>query len=237
MVFALSALGISLLGLILLGIAGPAHRLGVPLGTAFTLLQWGAYVGVAGAGAGLVTLAWARWRGKRLGSAIALLALVTGLIAVGSPYQWQRRARALPAIHDITTDLDNPPEFQAIVPLRADAPNSLERAPQLAAQQREAYPDLAPVTLSVPPKEAFTRALAVAQEKGWEIVDADQAAGRIEATDTTRWFGFKDDVAVRLTAWGAGTRVDVRSVSRVGRGDVGTNARRIDEYLDSLQDR
>jgi uncharacterized protein (DUF1499 family) len=237
MILALVSLGVSLIGLILLGIAGPAYRLGLPLATAFTLLQWGAYVGIAGAAGGLVTLIWARWRGRRFGSALALLALVTGLIAAGIPYQWQRRARSLPAIHDISTDLENPPEFQAVVPLRADAPNTLERPPQLAAQQRDAYPDLAPVTLSVPPKEAFTRALAVAQEKGWEIVNADQSGGRIEATDTTRWFGFKDDVAVRLTAWGAGTRVDVRSVSRLGRGDVGTNARRIDEYLDSLQDR
>ena len=91
--------------------------------------------------------------------------------------------------------------------------------------------------MSAAPKEAFTRALAVAQDRGWEIVSADESTGRIEATDTTQWFGFKDDVVVRLTAWGTGTRVDVRSVSRVGRGDVGTNARRIEEYLDSLQDR
>jgi uncharacterized protein (DUF1499 family) len=91
------------------------------------------------------------------------------------------------------------------------------------------------VTLSIPPNEAFTRALAVAQERGWQIVNADQSGGRIEATDTTRWFGFEDDVVVRLTPWGSGTRVDVRSVSRIGRSDVGTNARRIRRYLDELQ--
>ena len=66
---------------------------------------------------------------------------------------------------------------------------------------------------------------------GWRIVTADKASGRIEATDTTRWFGFEDDVVVRLTPWGSGTRVDVRSVSRIGRSDVGTNARRIRRYL------
>jgi len=76
--------------------------------------------------------------------------------------------------------------------------------------------------------------LAVAQEAGWQIVTADKSSGRIEATDTTRWFGFKDDVVVRLTPWGAGTRVDLRSVSRMGRSDIGTNARRIRQYLNRL---
>jgi hypothetical protein len=83
--------------------------------------------------------------------------------------------------------------------------------------------------------QAFDRALAAAQEAGWRIVTADKGSGRIEATDTTRWFGFQDDIAVRLTPWGAGTRVDVRSVSRVGRSDAGTNARRIRRYLDRLR--
>jgi uncharacterized protein (DUF1499 family) len=236
MFFPLAAIGVSVLGLIVLGLSGPAYRLGVPLTTAFALLRWGAYIGVAGAVAGLAALLWARWRAKRLGSALGLVALVLGLVAVVIPYQWQRRARSVPPIHDISTDLDNPPEFKAVVPLRADAPNSLARGPELAALQRDGYPDLAPMTVSLPPGEVFTRALAVAQDKGWDIVDADQPAGRIEATDTTRWFGFKDDVVVRLTPWGAGTRVDVRSVSRVGRSDVGTNASRIEAFLESLQD-
>jgi uncharacterized protein (DUF1499 family) len=82
----------------------------------------------------------------------------------------------------------------------------------------------------------FNRALDVAQRMGWELVAADQASGRIEATDTTTWFGFKDDIVVRVTSWGSGARVDMRSVSRVGRSDVGTNARRIREFLDALQE-
>jgi uncharacterized protein (DUF1499 family) len=106
----------------------------------------------------------------------------------------------------------------------------------LATQQREGYPDIEPLTMPLPPDRVFNRALDVAQRLGWEIVATDQTGGRIEATDTTRWFGFKDDVAVRITPWGSGTRVDVRSVSRVGRSDVGTNARRIREFLEALQD-
>jgi uncharacterized protein (DUF1499 family) len=144
-------------------------------------------------------------------------------------------ARRLPLIHDISTDLENPPTFIAVVALRADAPNSLDRPASLADQQRQGYPDIAPITLPAPMDRVFDRALAAAQTMGWVIVTADKSTGRIEATATTRWFGFTDDVVVRLTAWGSGTRVDVRSVSRVGRGDTGTNARRIRRYLAALQ--
>ena len=84
------------------------------------------------------------------------------------------------------------------------------------------------------PADAFKRALQAARDMGWEIVAADAAAGRIEATDTTFWFGFKDDVVIRVEADGAGSRVDLRSVSRVGVGDVGANAARIRAYLRTL---
>jgi uncharacterized protein (DUF1499 family) len=90
------------------------------------------------------------------------------------------------------------------------------------------------VTLSDPPARAFERALAVARAQGWEIVAAVPAEGRIEATDTTRFFGFKDDIVIRVKAEGAGSRVDVRSLSRVGKSDVGKNASRIRAYLRAL---
>src|SRR5207245_2074399 len=106
--------------------------------------------------------------------------------------------------------------------------------PAVAAQQHRAYPDLRPVTLPEPPPRAFERALAVARAQGWEIVESSPAEGRIEATDTTRWFGFKDDVVVRVRPEGAGSRVDVRSLSRVGRSDVGKNAARLRAYLRAL---
>jgi uncharacterized protein (DUF1499 family) len=236
MIFPLIALGTAVVALLLLAAAGPVYRMSGTLPTAFMLLRWGAYIGLAGAAVGLVAGFLAFRGGKRVPAAVALAGLVLGLTAAGVPYAWQRRGQSVPPIHDISTDLDNPPTFEAVVPLRADAPNSLDRPPMLAAQQREGYPNLAPVTVSTPPDQAFDRALVVAQGKGWEIVDADRSSGRIEATDTTFWFGFKDDVVVRLTPWGAGTRVDVRSVSRVGRSDVGTNARRIREFLAALQD-
>jgi len=236
MTLALLACAVAALALLLLGVAGPLYRIGVlSLPNAFVLLRWGAYVGVAAMVAALLAGGLAYRRGARVRTLLAGTAFVAGLVAVGIPFQWQRAARSVPPIHDITTDLENPPTFEAVVPLRAEAPNTLERPPALAEQQRQGYPDLAPITVSMPLDQAFDRALAAAQEAGWRIVTADKGPGRIEATDTTRWFGFQDDIVVRLTPWGAGTRVDVRSVSRVGRNDTGTNARRIRRYLDRLQ--
>jgi uncharacterized protein (DUF1499 family) len=230
------ACGIGLVGLVLLASAGPSYRVGIlSLANAFTLLQWAAYPGVVAVLLGAIAAGLAYRRHSRVQMVVAAPALLAGLVAVAVPFEFQRRARAAPPIHDISTDLENPPPFDAIVPLRGDASNALERSSDVTGLQRDGYPDLAPITLPAPPDQAFDRALAVAQEAGWQIVTADKSSGRIEATDTTRWFGFKDDVVVRLTPWGAGTRVDVRSVSRVGRSDIGTNARRIRQYLDRLQ--
>jgi uncharacterized protein (DUF1499 family) len=236
MTFAVLAGVIAALALTLLGIAGPAYRLGVfSLPTAFAMLRWAAYTGIASAAVGLLAGLLAYRRGARGTALLAASAALAGIAAFGIPFEWQRGASSVPPIHDISTDLEDPPTFEAIVPLRADAPNSLERPAELSEQQRLGYPDLAPITLPMPSDQAFDRALAVAQQAGWVVVTADKDAGRIEATDTTRWFGFKDDVVVRLTPWGGGTRVDVRSVSRIGRSDVGTNARRIRQYLSTLQ--
>jgi len=88
--------------------------------------------------------------------------------------------------------------------------------------------------LPVPPAQAFDRALQTAREMGWTVVDSNSGEGRIEATDTTFWFGFKDDIVIRITPADQGSRIDLRSVSRVGRSDVGTNAKRIRKYLKKL---
>ena len=229
------ACGVGLLGLVLLASAGPSYRVGIlSLTNAFTLLRWAAYAGVAAVLLGAIAAGLAYRRHLRVQMVVAAPALLAGLVALGVPFELQRRARAAPPIHDISTDLENPPTFEAILPLRADAPNDLERTSDVTELQRHGYPDLVPVTLPIPLDQAFDRALAIAQEAGWQIVTADKSSGRIEATDTTRWFGFKDDVVVRLTPWGAGTRVDMRSVSRIGRSDIGTNARRIRQFLNRL---
>ena len=112
-------------------------------------------------------------------------------------------------LHDIATDAESP-------------------------AQREAYPDIRPILMKDGREKAFARALASAAAMGWEIVGREPAAGRFEAVATTPWFGFKDDVAVRVAEVPGGSRIDVRSKSRVGRGDAGTNAKRIREFRAKL---
>jgi uncharacterized protein (DUF1499 family) len=207
--------------------------------TGFQILRWAAWGGLAAAVLSLLGLGLAFGGGTAGRRSRALLlgatGLVIGLVTVWIPWTWKQRADGVPPIHDITTDLADPPAFEAILPLRQDAPNPSEYGgDSIAAQQREGYPDLGPLTLALPLDAAFRRALEGARDMGWEIVDSDPARGRIEATATTPWFGFEDDVVVRVRPQGGGSRVDVRSVSRVGRSDVGTNARRIREYLEEL---
>lgn len=205
--------------------------------TGFNLLRWAAYGGILVAVLSLVALVRTRPGGPRRGLTLALIGLVAGLLLIVIPWRWQQRARSVPPIHDITTDTQDPPQFVAVAPLRAEAPNPIEYGgPEVAAQQRAAYPDIRPLLLDMPMAASFRRALEAAREMGWEIVQADSVGGRIEATDETFWFGFKDDVVIRLTSAGERTILDVRSLSRVGGGDAGTNAQRIREYLEEVRD-
>ncbi len=231
---ALAGLVVAALSGLALGAAGLGYRSGWwPLPTAFSLFRWGAYGGAAGA---VVALAGALiGLSNRRALTWGALAVVIGSLVFGVPWRWQQTARTVPRIHDITTDLDNPPAFVAVLPLRANAPNAAAYGgPAVADAQRSGYPDIAPAILKQPADQAFGNAEQAARSMGWEIVSIDPASGRIEATDTTRWFGFKDDVVIRVRAAPGGSRVDVRSLSRVGGSDVGTNATRIREYLRRL---
>ena len=203
--------------------------------TGFQILTWAAYGGLGAAVAG-VPASFLAWRTRRRWAAmLAAVAILVGLIVVGIPWGMKRTAQRVPPIHDISTDTDDPPAFDVILPLRKGAPNTADYGGRdIAAQQHAAYPDLAPLLLRMPSAQAYMAALHSAEAMGWEIVAADPVAGRLEATDTTFWFGFKDDIVVRIRPQPEGSRVDVRSVSRVGRSDVGTNARRIREYLRRL---
>src|SRR5205814_843622 len=166
-----------------------------------------------------------------------LLGLILGLIAAGLPASNINTAAHSP-IHDVSTDTTNPPQFVAVVAARNSVQHSNSTAydDKTAQKQREIYPDITPVNLEVPPAQAFDRALAAARSFGWEIVANDPAQGRIEATATTFWFGFKDDVVIRITPQGSGSRVDVRSLSRIGDSDVGANAKRIRTYVSKLKE-
>ncbi len=204
--------------------------------TGFVILAWAAYAGIAAVLISLASAIFTRPTTLRRGFLISILGLLIGVLVFGIPWCYWRTAQRVPAIHDISTDTENPPRFVSILPLRKNAPNPSEYGgPEIAAKQRAAYPDLAPAVLSVPPDKAFERALTAARKMGWVIVDANASEGRIEATDTTFWFGFKDDIVVRVAPADRGSRVDIRSVSRVGRSDVGMNARRIRKYVKELK--
>ncbi len=106
----------------------------------------------------------------------------------------------------------------------------------MAAEQRQGYPDIRPLVVEQAPAAAFDGALVAARAMGWQIVAAEASQGRIEATDRTLWFGFTDDIVVRIRPDGSGSRIDVRSVSRVGKSDLGTNAARVRAYLGKLRE-
>ena len=220
------ALVVALVALAMLALSGPGLRFGLfDYRAGLTLFRVSAYVGIAAMVLGVVVLALPAAR-KR-GIVLPLVALLLGAVAFGVPFNFQQTASSVPRINDITTDMENPPRYMTTA--RAYPGDEFARL------QRAAYPDIAPVSLSMPPREAFERAVKAAEAMGWEVVGRDAAAGVLEAVDTTKWFGFKDDIAVRVSAAGNGSRIDVRSKSRVGRNDIGTNARRIRAYVERLK--
>lgn len=235
-------------GVLLCVVSGPSHRLGLThfrlalllLAGGFLLLLTGTLVAIVGT---LVASA----RRMRFARLPAMVVIVAGLAASGYLLSWVARGRAAPPIHEISTDLADPPAFVAVAALRRDAHavNPADYVPRVSgpggriidvpALQRKWYPDIGPLQLPLSPAAALAAALRAASRLGWQV-DADVPAdGRLEATDTSAFFGFKDDVVVRVRASDGGSLVDVRSKSRVGLGDVGANARRVRAFLKMMQ--
>ena len=225
---------------------GPAAILALPIGALGS--RWGVWhytrgLAIIGAGLALALVAC-------LGSVIGLLlarrrdlsrdlsrirfAGATGLATFvllgiqpgGDPFA--------PPIHDISTDFTNPPELIALREHRGEDANPLVRTAAMDAMQIEAYPWVQPLVLEAEPDAVFEAAAFLAEEMGLDIVSRSPLRGVIEAVATTFWFGFKDDVVIRVRGDAGMTTVDVRSVSRVGRSDLGTNADRIGEFLERL---
>ncbi len=228
------ALFIAVAAALMLLVAGPGTRFGLwHFATGFLLLRGALFAGLAAAVLAFILFLVPK---ARTGNATTLaIALLVGLGTAWVPWNGYQNATSVPAIHDITTDTVNPPLFVAVLPIRADAPNPPEYSgEEVAVQQRESYPDIKPLLLDTTPDETFRRALEATEKIGLEIVAAEPLEGRIEATATTLWFGFKDDVVIRVTADGAGSRLDIRSKSRVGRSDVGANAARIRRLISAV---
>ena len=229
------ALGVASVCAVLELLAGPGYRLGWwSLGPGIQTLRWAATAALAAALVALAATLCAARGGARGGALLGVAGIVLALAVAGPPLYLGWKVGRLPHIHDISTDTSNPPRFVAVVPLRAGAPNSTDYGADVAAQQRQGYPDIAPLLLDVPPAQAFERAQRVARTMGWDIVAVAPQDMRIEATATTLLFGFKDDVVIRVTAQGGGSRIDMRSLSRIGGSDFGVNAERVRDYLQRL---
>jgi uncharacterized protein (DUF1499 family) len=231
--------GTILVGLILAAVSGPLNRFGIT-GFLPALLALGAgglllFLGLLLAVIGLLI---ANSRSLAFGKGRISLAIIGALAVGGYLVSTFLGARGGPTLHEISTDLDSPPPFVAIKAIREQNPtlNPSDYVRELNIRgtklnvpeaQRKAFPDIQPIVLAVAPDQAFTVVDRAIADMGWERVATVPAEGRIEATDSTRFFGFKDDVVVRVRAEGTGSRIDIRSKSRVGLGDAGTNARRV----------
>lgn len=246
----LSQLGtwIIVIGVLIVVLSGPLTRFNVinykiglmALGIGLLVTALGLLLGIIGFIAASV-------KGVAISKPMTAVVIVVGLALLGYLLSWLRAGLGVPPIHEISTDLESPPAFVAVKAVR-DAIPGLNPSDYMREQkgqggatlnvpelQRKAYPDIQPLQLPLPPDQAFTRIESALRAMGLEVVAAVPGEGRLEATDTTRFFGFKDDVVVRLRAEGGGTRVDVRSKSRVGMGDAGTNAKRVRALLEKVK--
>lgn len=205
-------------------------RLGVmPLGVAlFAGLGGGALLGVIAIVLSFIGL-FITYRSNLSGKGIGFAAIFLSLAVVGPIANAVLGGSSVPPIHDISTDLTDPPGFVAVLAQRTPMHNSLDRSQpeDLADVQRAAYPDLVPIMLERHPGQAFEDALAAVQGMGWEIVSVAVEEGRIEATDTTALMGFQDDIVIRVREEQGKALIDIRSASRVGESDLGKNAARI----------
>lgn len=161
-----------------------------------------------------------------IGAGLAASVLVLGVLG------WQYHlAVSRPYIHDISTDREDPPTF-AQVELRGEDANPLDYNRNIAHLQAVHYPHLNTIRSSLDQAESFARAAMVAEDLGWRVVYEARDGSGLQATATTFWFGFTDDVAIRILAHEDGSLVDLRSVSRVGVNDLGTNAARIERFIE-----
>jgi len=236
------ALIVAVLGALSSAASGFGYQAGLwGLGTAFyTFLQAGVFIGLFGLiiGTFWLLVALASWSGS--GVIAGLCALALGAAGAGLPVTQVQKAQQFPPIHDITTDLVEPPAFVAVVPLRQGEginPAEYEGA-RVANIQAETpvYEDIVALDLDMHPGRAFELAVEAAEDLGWELAAIAPRDRRIEATHTSFWFGFKDDVVLRVIPTTIGTRIDMRSKSRVGVSDLGANAERIRAFSKQVRE-
>ncbi len=226
-------LAIAVVSFLAVLLPGPLYRIHVfGLSGAFRSITYGAYGGIVAAVLGIVMLVviGATGRGARRFTG-PVIAIVLGVIAWGVPYLWLKKAESVPPIHDITTDTRNPPQFLPdVLALRAAAHavnSTVYGGAKIAALQEKAYPDIQPMMFKLPAAKVFAGALRAAKAMGWTLDSEHPGRGIIEASSRTFWFGFTDDVVIRIESEPQGSRLDIRSESRIGKSDIGRNAGRI----------
>jgi hypothetical protein len=223
--------------------------------TGFEILYPGIAIGAVAALCGAFWLASALRSNNSTGWRAGFAGLIGAMIFLFIPLSEERRAWDAPPIHDISTDVGNPPQFVALLPLRKGATNRPDydgpkkvmikgKITTVAELQKLNYPDIKPLGALLNPRNdpkvdpqaiLFWRGFERAKSMGWNIVAFDAKKGTIEATATTLWFGFTDDIAIRVQNAGPmGARLDIRSKSRIGTSDYGRNAERVRDYLKSL---
>ena len=172
-----------------------------------------------------------------LDTKLLLLSLIISLLPLIFISPQVVKGYASPPIRDVSTDTHNPPTFDTLSSRQTDADNDFSQGTYAVSEeervemQRKSYPDLKTLVSSLDFESALSRSDMLLRRHGLEIIAVDEDKGIIEATDTTFWFGFKDDVVVRLSQHSIGTKVDIRSVSRIGIRDFGKNASRIERFL------
>jgi uncharacterized protein (DUF1499 family) len=181
------------------------------------------------------------WQNGSRGMSRILLAMLIDVAILAYPAYLAYQYRKLPAIHDITTDPIDPPRFDALARLRAsDGANTAVYAGLYSAElQRAAYPDIEPVDLDVPVQRAYEVTLALVTKRKWLVIDErapqlPRRIGRIEAVARTPIMGFREDVSIRITPDGDGSRVDIRSSSRYFESDLGSNASRVTRLIEDI---
>lgn len=203
--------------------------------TGFAIIRWSFWIGAGAGVVALLGLILSRGRPPKI-LAVALVGIAVGGVVTYIPWSWMQTLKSVPYIHDITTDIENPPAFVAVAALRNEGDHPVAYDGQeIGSQQRQAYPDITTQILVVDKDKVFAAAEKTVRQMKLEVVEANAAEGRIEATHTSLFYGFKDDMVVRIVADGIGSRVDVRSKSRVGRSDLGQNAKRIRTFVRMLQ--
>lgn len=229
---ALLGLALALAAMVTIAISVVGYRLGWwrhP--EAFSIFSRAAYAAMAALIVSAYGVFKTRPQGQQRGLVWAMIGIVLSLPIITATGLFEYNAKIYPRINDISTDTLDPPSFW-------DMPDPMEYpGDRVAKLQQAAYPEMIPLRLTVSPEQAFERALAIIDDNGWEVIAKVPAEGRIESVVTSLLYGFKDEVVVRIASTDDGTIVDVRSRSRIGRIDRGSNAKRIRAYLKTLKER